>query len=229
MHVCMPTNQHVQRWVMPWWLGQVGGIPLLPCEVWGVDASYRSWAGMNKDCISQPRIPKMCVKRICDYMDMCIHIANGKIFVPDSRGVPGDLGTHARNLQQPGGQRQGCLEPWWSWRSFVSMWAMSACHSKAAQLELLRAHPFVERKLREVPFFFQDIFWTQQKAWCSISPLIGGWWVHILLVKCALFVNLAKGSLVVSVGVWVNRKYHNWAVSRKTVVVYWRERLRYLR
>ena len=27
--------------------------------------------------------------------------------------------------------------------------------TKAAQLELLRAHPFVERKLREVPFFFR--------------------------------------------------------------------------
>ena len=51
-----------------------------------------------------------------------------KASCPTAGGVPGDLGTLARNLQQPGGQRQGCLEPWWSWRSFVSMWAMSAWH-----------------------------------------------------------------------------------------------------
>lgn len=55
--------------------------------------------------------------------------------------------------------------------------------TQAAQLELLRAHPFVERKLREVPFFF---------AAGHLLDTTKGWW-----------------SLVVSVGVWVNRKYHN--------------------
>lgn len=46
--------------------------------------------------------------------------------------------------------------------------------TQAAQLELLRAHPFVERKLREVPFFSQQgIFWTQQKDG-------GRWWSRLV-------------------------------------------------